>query len=94
MGDSVITRRYLHAGMITLAISSVSAVYLNFEGVKCLISLSRSNDTVYSQRDLEQASANCFVITNSYVYSPFGVVAGLIMIILWAYKRRKTRGLG
>lgn len=86
-GDS---RKYLHAGVIALAISGASAIYLNFEGVKCLTTLSGYNETVNS-REIEQASASCFVITNSYVYSLFGVVAGLIMVIMWAQKRKKIR---
>jgi hypothetical protein len=83
------SRKYLHAGIITLAISGTAAFYLNFEGVRCLTAIGRSDDNgVFSERELENASANCFIITNSYVYSLFGVVAGLIVVVFWAYKRR------
>ena len=83
--------KYLHAGVIAIAISGVAAVYLNFEGVRCLSVLSRSDETAYSQREIEEASANCFIITNSYVYSLFGVVAGVILVVLWASKRKRLR---
>jgi hypothetical protein len=43
-----------------------------------------------SGRELEQATANCFVITNSYVYSLFGLVAGVILVAVWAVKRSQT----
>ena len=87
-------RKYLHFGVMTLTISSAAAVYLNFEGVKCLTILARSSETVNSQRELEQTSANCFIVTNSYVYSLFGVVAGVILLALWARKRKTIRDLG
>jgi hypothetical protein len=87
-------RRYLHFGVITLTISGAAAVYLNFEGVKCLTILARSSETVNSQQELQQTSANCFIVTNSYVYSLFGVVAGGILLGLWAHKRRASRDLG
>jgi hypothetical protein len=86
--SSTAVRRYLHFGIITLSISGAAAIYLNFEGAKCLATLGRSNETLNSQRDLEQESSRCFIVTNSYVYSLFGVVAGLILIVLWTNRRK------
>jgi hypothetical protein len=37
---------------------------------------------------------DCFIVTNSYVYSLFGVVAGIIMIIVWFAKKRKADSSG
>jgi hypothetical protein len=72
--------------------SAVSAVYLEVEGFNCLSKLSklqRSEVIVENLPDLEQ---NCFIITNSYVYSLFGVIIGVILIVIWYTRyRRWTR---
>ena len=84
--------RYLYPGVIALAISGSAAIYLNFEGVRCLNELSRT-ENLGSQDAREEASANCFVITNSYVYSLFGVIIGMIMLGMWVFKRNQQRKL-
>ena len=88
------SRKYLHFGVITLTISGAAAVYLNFEGVKCLTILGRSTETVNSQQELERTSAYCFIVTNSYVYSLFGVAVGGILLAFWVHKRRAIRDSG
>ena len=85
--------RYLHAGIVTLAISGLAAVYLNFEGAKCLASLG-SGGAPLPQRAFEDATEYCFIITNSYVYSLFGVVSGIILVSAWAFRRRKISHAG
>ena len=82
------SRKYLYAGIIALAVSGTAAIYLNFEGVRCLNELSTTAN-IQSQQALEEASANCFVITNSYVYSLFGVVVGMLLLVMWALKRNR-----
>lgn len=83
-------RKYLHSGVITLALCGAAALYLNFEGVRCLQALSGAEESFMSEQELEQAAANCFIITNSYVYSLFGVVAGMILVAVWAFKRNQA----
>ena len=83
-------RKYLYSGTISVALFGTAAVYLNFEGAKCITMLSGAEVPVMSGRELEQATANCFVITNSYVYSLFGLVAGMILVTVWAVNRSQT----
>lgn len=85
--------KYLYAGIVTLAISGVAAVYLNFEGATCLASLG-NGATALPQRAVEEVSEYCFVITNSYVYSLFGVAAGIILLSVWAFRRGKVARTG
>ena len=82
--------KYLHAGIVTLAVSGVAAAYLNFEGARCLASIGNGGAAL-PQRTLEEAAEYCFVITNSYVYSLFGVVAGIILVSVWAFRRGNGR---
>jgi hypothetical protein len=82
--------RYLYSGAIALAISGAAAVYLNFEGVRCMNELNTTEE-LQSQQALKDASTSCFVITNSYVYSLFGVVVGMILLVIWAFKRNQYR---
>jgi hypothetical protein len=85
--------KYLHAGIVTLAISSLAAVYLNFEGARCLATLG-NRETALPQMAFEEAAEHCFIITNSYVYSLFGVVAGIILVSVWAFRRGKISHFG
>lgn len=85
--------RYLHAGVIILVLSGAAAIYLNFEGVACLTALNEGDEPI-SQQSLEELERHCFVITNSYVYSLFAVVAGSVLLVIWfAKKRKRSHGL-
>lgn len=88
------TSKYLQSGVVVLGICGVAAIYLNFEGVKCLTELSKDNDDIESLQTLEDSAADCFVITNSYVYSLFGVVAGLLLVAVWAFRRKRDSSPG
>jgi hypothetical protein len=81
--------RYLHAGVIVLSVSGAAALYLNFQGVSCLAAIAKTGDQVRSQEDFEELRRSCFIITNSYVYSLFGVVAGVILVVVWLARKRK-----
>lgn len=85
--------KYLHVGIVTLAISGLAAVYLNFEGTRCLASLGNGGAAL-PQRAVEEAAGHCFMVTNSYVYSLFGVVAGIILVSVWAFRRSKISHVG
>jgi hypothetical protein len=52
--------------------------------------LTTIGDVVQSKQLLEDAVAECFIITNSYVYSLFGVVVGMILMVLWTFKRKQN----
>jgi hypothetical protein len=52
--------------------------------------LTTIGDDVQSKQLLEDAAAGCFIITNSYVYSLFGVVVGMILMVLWTFKRKQN----
>jgi hypothetical protein len=41
-------------------------------------------------QQLEQLKGNCFFITNSYVYSLFGLIIGALIIIVWYSKYRNV----
>lgn len=96
--------KYLHVGAIILGASAALAVYLNFQGAQCLVNLSRASGgspassppaPIFSQEQLAELQRNCFIITNSYVYSLFGVVIGAVLIVMWYAKKKKVRkGMG
>ena len=69
----------------------INRMGFNNEGVKCLSELSRSgNMSLEESRQLEQLKGNCFFITNSYVYSLFGLIIGALIIIVWYSKYRNV----
>ena len=88
---AIIKNRYLKVGLFLLIAGAVLAVYLNNEGIKCLSEISRSeNINSNDSTQLELLKGNCFFITNSYVYSLFGLIIGLIIIIVWYSKYRNV----
>ncbi len=84
------TARYLYIGAITLAASGAVAVYLNFQAVKCLSDLSQVDKSVITLEHLEKMEENCSIITNSYVYSVYGVIIGITLIVIGLVKKRKS----
>ena len=85
--------RYYTSGSFILIISAILGIYLNFQSFNCLTKLSeyynlpleinpQDNTTVDLQR-------NCFIITNSYVFSVFGIIIGVIILIIGYWKKRK-----
>ena len=76
-----------------LTISAILSLFLNFQSFNCLTKLSeyynspieidpQNNTTIDLQR-------NCFIITNSYVFSVFGIIIGVIILIVGYWKKRK-----
>lgn len=80
----------MYIGAITLAASGAVAIYLNFQGFKCLSDLAQVDRSLLTPERLEQMERNCFIITNSYVYSLYGVIAGIILIVIGLVKKRKN----
>ena len=73
--------KYLNIGLIIVIASGVSAVYLDLEGFDCLSKLSKVQRSEIIVENLPDLERNCF-ITNSYVYSLFGVIIGVILIVI------------
>lgn len=78
-----------------LIISAILSLFLNFQSFNCLTKLSeyynspleidpQNNTTVDLQR-------NCFIITNSYVFSVFGIIIGVIILIVGYWKKKKNQ---
>jgi hypothetical protein len=75
-------------GIVLLAAGASSAVLLNAQGASCLSQLARLDrsampaGTAHLERD-------CFIITNSYVYSLFAAVIGAAVLAYWYWKKRQ-----
>ena len=78
-----------------LIISAILSLFLNFQSFNCLTKLSEyynsqveinpQNTTIV---DLQR---NCFIITNSYVFSVFGIIIGVIILIVGYWKKKKNK---
>jgi hypothetical protein len=84
------TAKYLYIGAITLAASGAAAIYLNFQAVKCLSDLAQIDRSAITLEHLEEMEENCSIITNSYVYSVYGVIVGIMLIVIGLIKKRKS----
>jgi hypothetical protein len=87
---AIIKNKYLKIGLLLLVASGIMAIYLNNEGFNCLSKLSKNGKGSFDDESkaVEEARWYCFFITNSYVYSLFGVLIGAIIIIVWYLKYR------
>ena len=81
--------KYLYVGIVVLAASGAAAIYLNFQGVRCLSDLAQIDRSVVPPELLEEMERNCAVVTNSYVYSIYAVVAGIVLVVVGFMKKRK-----
>ena len=84
------TARYLYIGAIALAASGAVAIYLNFQAVKCMSDLAQVDRSAITLERLEEMEENCAIITNSYVYSVYGVIVGITFIVIGWVKKRKS----
>jgi len=82
--------KYLHFGIIILVASGAIAIYLNFQGARCLTDIARLDRSVVPGELVAELERNCAIITNSYVYSIYGIVAGIILVVIGFMKKRKT----
>ena len=95
----ITSRRYKYytIGSFMLIISAILSIYLYFQSFNCLTQLlqyynsqfdaTQNNNTV--DLTIVNLQRNCFIITNSYVFSLFGVIIGVIIIIIGFWKKRK-----
>jgi hypothetical protein len=81
--------KYLAAGAGLLVAGSVAAVLLNIQGASCLTQLARVDRSAFPSDALEQMERDCFIVTNSYVYSLFAAAAGAVVLGYWYFKRRR-----
>jgi hypothetical protein len=80
----------MYIGAITLAASGAAATYLNFQGIRCLSDLAQVDRTIFSAERLEEMERNCSIVTNSYVYSVYGIIIGIILLVIALVKKRKN----
>ncbi|MGI0019631.1 MAG: hypothetical protein ACREAY_04090 [Nitrososphaera sp.] len=80
--------KYFLIGMVLLAAGATSAVLLNVQGASCLSQLARLDRSTMpaGAADLER---DCFIVTNSYVYSLFAAVIGAAVLAYWYWKKRQ-----
>ena len=75
--------------MVILAASGAIAIYLNFQGFRCLTELGQLDRSIVPPEIVEGMERNCAITTNSYVYSIYGVVSGIVLIVAGFMKKRK-----
>lgn len=75
-------------GTFFIAIFSVLALDLNIEGFRCLSILNQEGIEL-TDSTFRGVEWNCFLVTNSYVYSLFGIGIGVILLFLWYRKGLK-----
>jgi hypothetical protein len=79
----------MYIGAMILAVSGAIAIYLNFQGARCLSDLALVDRSVTTPGQLQEMERNCSIVTNSYVYSTYGVAAGIVLIVVGFMKKRK-----
>lgn len=84
------TQKYLYIGAIIVAASGAIAIYLNFQGARCLSVLAQLDRSVMPPDLAKVLERNCAITTNSYVYSLYGVVTGVVLIVMGFMKKRKN----
>ncbi len=70
-----------------LAVSGAVAIYLNFQGVKCLSDFAQIDRSIVPPELLKEMERNCAVDANSYIYSVYAVVAGIVLVVVGFMKR-------
>jgi hypothetical protein len=81
----------MYIGAITLAASGAAAIYLNFQSIRCMSDLAQVDRTIFSAERLEEMERDCSIITNSYVYSVYGVIVGIMLIVIALAKKKKKK---
>ena len=79
---------YFYYGIFFIAVFSVLALDLNSEGFRCLSVLNQEGQNL-TNPSLRMLEWNCFVVTNSYVYSLFGIAIGGVLLLYWFRKNIK-----
>lgn len=82
-------RKYMYVGALVIGVGGALATYLNFLGIKCLSDLALNDRSLSTPRQIEEMERDCAIVTNSYVYSIYGVVAGIVLVAMGFIKKRK-----
>ncbi len=80
--------KYLLVGVALAAVGGALAVYLNIQGAACLKQLAIIDRSAFPPETILDLERNCAIVTNSYVYSLFAVVAGVIVLAVGRWKRK------
>ncbi|MDP8886217.1 MAG: hypothetical protein M3M91_00340 [Thermoproteota archaeon] len=51
--------------------------------------LAQIDRSILTAEHLEEMERNCAIITNSYVYSVYGIIIGVILLVIGIIKSRK-----
>ncbi len=82
-------KKYMYIGAITLVASGAVAIYLNFQGARCLSDLAQVDRSAFTEENFE-IERNCSLITNSYVYSIYSLIIGVILLVIGVVKKRNV----
>jgi hypothetical protein len=78
-----------------LIISAVLSLFLNFQSFNCLTKLSEYYNSPLAidpqNKTTVDLQRNCFIITNSYVFSVFGILIGVIILLVGYWKKKKNK---
>ena len=78
-----------------LIISVVLSLFLNFQSFNCLTKLSEYYNSPLEidpqNKTTVDLQRNCFIITNSYVFSVFGILIGVIILLVGYWKKKKNK---
>ena len=78
-----------------LIISAVLSLFLNFQSFNCLTKLSEYYNSPLEidpqNKTTVDLQRNCFIITNSYVFSVFGILIGVIILLVGYCKKKKNK---
>jgi hypothetical protein len=80
-------KKYRYTEAIIVAVSGAISIYLNFQGYRCLSDIARLDSSVVGPK-LEKIERNCSIITNSYAYSIYGVIAGIVLVVIGFMKKK------
>lgn len=78
-----------------LIISAVLSLFLNFQSFNCLTKLSEYYNSPLEidpqNKTTVDLQRNCFILTNSYVFSVFGILIGVIILLVGYWKKKKNK---
>jgi len=78
-----------------LIISAILSLFLNFQSFNCLTKLSEYYNSPLEidpqNKTTVDLQRNCFIITNSYVFSVFGILIGVIILLVGYWKKKKNK---
>ena len=80
--------KYFIVGIMLSAAGASSALLLNVQGASCLSQLATLDQSAMPA-GAAALERDCFIVTNSYVYSLFATVIGAAVLAYWYWKKRQ-----